>query len=443
MALRRASRVPTDLRGSGWYEILPPSVVPPKRLEGGHTADWAIVGAGFAGLAAARRLSQLRPRDRIVVLDAQRVGWGAAGRNSGFMIDLPHELNSDNYAGGRDEDLNQIAMNRAGIDFAAEAAEEYGLSDSFARCGKYHGAATGRGLKALQAFEAHLDALGEPYTTLDAAQMKEIVGTGFYLGGAFTPGAAMIQPAAYIRGVAEGLARHVEIYEESPVTAIESNGSSHMLTCPSGRISAPRVLMTNNGHLESFGFFRHRLVHVFTYASMTRPLTRGEALRLGGQSSWGLIPADPMGSTVRRIAGDRIVMRNTFTYNPGMTTSARQIARIGRAHDRSFKARFPMLSGVGMEYRWGGHLCLSLNSVPVFGEIAEGIYAACCCNGLGTVKGTFHGKLIAELAAGDTGPLVDAAVAGPAPRRLYPEPFMTLGAKARLWWMQHRAGREL
>jgi glycine/D-amino acid oxidase-like deaminating enzyme len=82
-------------------------------------------------LSAARRLSKLVPGERIAVVEAQRVGWGAAGRNSGPMMDLPHELSSENYAGGRDHDLKQIRMNRAAIEFAADAAKEYGPEAHF------------------------------------------------------------------------------------------------------------------------------------------------------------------------------------------------------------------------------------------------------------------------------------------------------------------------
>jgi glycine/D-amino acid oxidase-like deaminating enzyme len=101
-----------------------------------------------------------------------------------------------------------------------------------------------------------------------------------------------------------------------------------------------------------------------------------------------------MGSTVRRIS-DRIVVRNTFTYNPTMATNNKQISKIGHVHDRSFKARFSMLGDIAIEYRWRGHLLLSLNSMPAFGEIAERVYVAGCCNGLGTVKGTLYGMLVA------------------------------------------------
>src|SRR6476469_9365953 len=101
MGVHTAVRTPADQPVSGWYALLPPPGSP-RVLQGRHDADFVIVGAGFAGLSAARRLTQLAPGARIVVLDAQRVGWGAAGRNSGFMIDLPHELSSETYAGGDD-----------------------------------------------------------------------------------------------------------------------------------------------------------------------------------------------------------------------------------------------------------------------------------------------------------------------------------------------------
>lgn len=441
MSFLKARRTPDDINGSGWYRLLP-EPAPPWILKGSQRADWVIVGAGFAGLSAARRLAQLVPGERIVVVDAQRVGWGAAGRNSGFMIDLPHELSSANYAGGLERDLKQIRMNRAAIAFAGEAAEEYGLGQYFERVGKYHGAATPHGLRALAEFEKHLAALKEPFEHLDADAMRNLTGTSFYIGGTFTPGTVMIQPAGYIRGLARGLSAAVEIFENSPVISI-ATGAEHAIATPEGEIRAPRLILANNGHVENFGFFRRRLMHVFTFASMTRQLTDAEISALGGQRSWGLIPADPMGSTIRRIAEGRIVVRNTFTYNPDMRTSEQQIAAIGKAHDRSFAARFPMLRDMTMEHRWGGHLCLSLNSVPAFGEIEDRVYAACCCNGLGTVKGTLYGKLIADLAVGNQDPMVQDALEEAPPRLLYPEPLMTWGARAKLWWLQKRAGREL
>ncbi|MEL7346301.1 MAG: FAD-dependent oxidoreductase, partial [Pseudomonadota bacterium] len=91
--VRRAARLPRDVGVCGWNALLPPPLAP-RVLEDDTTADWLVIGAGWAGLAAARRLSQLVGHDRIVVLEAGRLGEGPAGRNSGFMIDLPHKLQS-------------------------------------------------------------------------------------------------------------------------------------------------------------------------------------------------------------------------------------------------------------------------------------------------------------------------------------------------------------
>src|SRR5262245_38299259 len=93
------TNLPSEAGVSGW-EAISHRDFPIRRLEDDIAADWLIIGAGFAGLSAARRLSQVRPGDRIAILDAQEVAKGSAGRNSGFMIDVPHNLSSGEYSAG-------------------------------------------------------------------------------------------------------------------------------------------------------------------------------------------------------------------------------------------------------------------------------------------------------------------------------------------------------
>lgn len=442
----QVTRLPRDPGPAGWNRLLP-SPPPPDPLEADITADWLVIGAGFAGLAAAHRLSQLATGDRIVVLDAVRVGDGPAGRNSGFMIDLPHDLTSDDYSGALDADVAQTEDNRRGIAHAAEMAKAFGLSDeAFTMSGKINCAATAKGMAHNAAFAGHLAAMGEPHELLDATEMREVTGTSYYQSGLYTPGTAMIQPAKFVRGVSSGLrSNRVSIHENSPVTALKRNGD-WIATTPKGRVTAPRVILAVNGHLNSFGYLPGRLMHVFTYASMTRALTADETRGLGGRSTWGLTPADPMGTTVRRISGtggDRIVVRNRFTFDPSMEVDAARIDRVAVDHDRAFAARFPMLTGVEMEYRWGGRLCLSRNGVQVIGELDEGLYSACCQNGLGTAKGTLAGALAAELAMGLTSSALTRAVGADTPAKLPPEPIAKFGAAFQLKWSEWRAGREL
>ena len=442
----RVTRLPQDPGPAGWNELLD-APTPATRLEETITADWLIIGAGYAGLAAAHRLSKEAPEDRIVVLDAVRVGDGPAGRNSGFMIDLPHDLTSDDYGGAIDSDVLQTQDNRRGIAHAAVMASEYSLSpEAFSMSGKINAAATDKGTAHNRAFADHLNAMNEPFDMLDAAQMRMMTGTTYYQSGLFTPGSAMIQPAMFVRGVAQGLrSNRVMIYENSPVIALDRHGDWVART-PKGAVTAPRVILAVNGHLNSFGYMPSRLMHVFTYASMTRALSPDDVARLGGDAVWGLTPADPMGTTVRRISGvggDRIVIRNRFTFDATMTVPDARIARVGADHDRAFARRFPMLNGVTMEYRWGGRLCLSRNNVQVVAQLDDGLYSACCQNGLGTAKGTLAGGLAAELAMGKTSAALERALAADAPTRLPPAPIANIGANLHIRLAEMRAGKEL
>ena len=111
-----ARRTPVHRGPAAWSAILPGQPAP-LPLPGDVSVDIAIIGGGFAGLAAARRLRELDPRLTVAVLEASRLAEGASGRNSGFMIDLPHELTSDDYA-GQGDDRGMIALYRHAIAFA-------------------------------------------------------------------------------------------------------------------------------------------------------------------------------------------------------------------------------------------------------------------------------------------------------------------------------------
>ncbi|MDH3538302.1 MAG: FAD-binding oxidoreductase, partial [Gammaproteobacteria bacterium] len=186
---------PANLGVSGWSAILPPRQ-PQAALQQDIDCDYLVIGAGFAGLSAARRLLQLEPSASIVIVEAEEVAAGPAGRNSGFMIDLPHALASGSYGGENSQDLRNIRMNRAAIAFAAEAAREFGFAgEAFAVRGKINAAASEQGNRHNEAYARHLDALDEPYELLDARAMRDTCGSEYYSGGLHTPGTAIIQPS--------------------------------------------------------------------------------------------------------------------------------------------------------------------------------------------------------------------------------------------------------
>jgi len=294
-------------------------------------------------------LLELRHDDRIVLLEASTVANGPAGRNSGFMIDVPHDLASDGYGGNADEDHRDIQLNRAGIQFALSIKEAYCMSDEAINlCGKVNGAVTARGTRHNDGYAKHLESLSESYTRLSASDMQALTGSRSYVDGLFTPGTAMLQPAMYIRVLAEGVETDgVQLYENSPVISLDRrNGRWHART-PCGEVKAKKIILGVNGHLESFGYFNRQLMHVYTYGSMTEQLNNDQNKRLGGHASWALTPADPLGTTVRRISGtggDRIIVRNTATFDPSLRVSESRLRSIARVHDGSFRQRFPQLN---------------------------------------------------------------------------------------------------
>ena len=125
-AVYRTAQLPENPGVCGWAALLPPRAGTPA-LSGATTADVTVIGAGFAGLSAARRLAQIDPTLTVAVLEAGVVGDGPAGRNSGFIIDLPHEVSASDYGsaalqGSRD----RIALQRRAVAFATELAAERG-----------------------------------------------------------------------------------------------------------------------------------------------------------------------------------------------------------------------------------------------------------------------------------------------------------------------------
>lgn len=442
-----ARRLPTLAGPAAWSAILGPQPAP-RPLAGELDADFAVIGAGFAGLAAARRLTQLAPGARVVVLEAGRIGEGGTGRNTGFMIDLPHELTSTDYAGENGSaDRTLIALNRTAIGFARDAVLEYGIAaEHFDPAGKVNGAGSATGHERNLRYAAHLDALSESHELLDAQAMFELTGSHYYRSGLYTPGTVMLQPAGYVRGIAAGLSPTVGIHENSPVTAFRREGARWHITTPSGGVRTPRIVMANNGQIESFGFKRGRLMHVFLFGCMTEELGPELLKRLGGRSRWGITPSDPMGTTVRRIdagqGGHRIVTRTVAEFCPDMASSDNAMRRATRVLRKKFDARFPALSAVTMDHVWSGHLCLSRNGVSVTGEIEDGVFAACCQNGLGTTRGTLTGICAAELACGTTSAITAHFAAQPEPDRLPAAPIAKLGATALLRWKEWRARKE-
>lgn len=432
---------PRNDRANGWSRMLPLRKSKPK-LEGGLDVDWVVVGAGFAGLAAARRLAENRPGDSVALLEADEVGENASGRNSGFAIDLPHNVGSalNELEGAQ----RYIRLSRAAIDHLERQVVENGIECDWSRRGKYHAAVSPRGTEEILApFARELEVLGEPLRWLDRKGIARELGTSYYDAAVYTPGCALLNPAALTRGLADTLPSNVSLFEHTPVTGIEYGSLIEVRTL-NGSLRSGRMILAVNGWAPEFGVFRGELLRFAAYASLTRPLSDDERKTLGGTADWGLTPANAFVSTTMRLTADgRILVRYHILYCPGLVMTEDDLMRARRDHLRILRQRFPMLPDVGLESTWGGFVCLSRNHAPGFGEVRPNVWSAVCQNAVGVTKGTISGLLAADKACGLENPLLADMESLGRPASLPPRPFLDWGVRLRnrfdLWWNRNEA----
>lgn len=428
----KIARLPQDDKANGWSAVLP-NREPKPALSGEHTADWLVLGAGYAGLAAARRLAENCPDQTVILVDAGEAGENASGRNSGFAIDLPHNVGSslDELDGSQ----RFMRLARYAISNLEKLVKTHKIDCEWSLDGKYHAAVSPWGVGAvLEPFAKELDALGEPFEWVEGPDLAAKLGTRHFSGAIYTPGGALMNPAALTRGLADSLPENVTLFENSPViNAVFENGIQ--LKTPGGSVRAPRMIMAANGFSEQFGFFPRKFLHMSAQGSLTRPLTKAEREAYGVGKPWGLTPANAfVGITMRYTNDHRILIRHGINYCPGQRVTESERLAAQRRHKKLFDARFPMLPDVEMEHTWSGIVCLSQNNAPGFGQLAPNVWSAVCQNAVGVTKGTFGGMLVADMATGRDNPLIEDAQLLGEPSRLPPQPFLDLGVRARLQW---------
>ncbi|MEO8242679.1 MAG: FAD-binding oxidoreductase [bacterium] len=413
--------------GNGWFNILPPPVAA-RQLEGDVAVDWIVIGAGYAGLSAARHLAGNFPDQRIALVDADRVGRGTAGRNAGFAIDLPflQESHGDLARGKRIWDLH-----RAGQDELDQLVSDHAINCQWSRRGKYMVAVGDRAIGILNKTQEFLIALGAESTALQGDALTERIGIARYRLGLYSPGTCLMNPAALTRGLAASLPENVDLYENSPITEIALSPQIAVRSAK-GSLRGKGIILATNGFTEAFGIARHSLFTIMSYASLTAPLSEVQLSKHGGTPDWGVHPVGASGATLRRTQDNRIWHRIGFTYSGTVSSTPGALARHRQLHVADFKSRFPALGEPQFEHSYAGGLCMSRNSEPLFQRLSERVFVVACQNGIGVTKGTIHGKLIADWAAGKESELLNHARAYGTPCRIPREPFLALGVSARL-----------
>lgn len=426
---------------SGWYLTSGPEL-PLVPLEADVDCECLVIGGGWMGIHAARRYAELRPDASVILVDAGRIGDNASGRCMGFAIDLAHNPRKRDFVEDVHGNRAELFVNLDGIAYLRSAVEELGVECDWDPQGKYHSAATPHGVAALVNLARAFDALGQTYRWVDRDEIRPITGSRHYIRALYHPGTVLIQPAKFLKNATRALPKNVIVHENTPIVGV-NYGRPHVFTTPDHVIRAKKVMICTAGHLIKFGFFTDTAIPVYTFASMTRPLTDAELAQVGDRSAYGLIPADSFGTTVRRTRDNRLFFRNVYAYAADFKTTFRDVMAARRHQQLAFDRRWPGLSSIGFEASWGGLLTLAQNGGMVWGELAENVYAAAFCNGTGVARGTAFGKTVAELAAGQSSPVIEVLKRRARPSRAYPKPITSLGVRLVTGWRFWKAGKEV
>jgi glycine/D-amino acid oxidase-like deaminating enzyme len=418
---------------SGWNAVLLAREASPS-LQKDLTSDVLIIGAGWTGIAAAKRWQALSPDANIVLIDASEIGEGNPGRNSGFLLEiaLAEEANPDQL-----EKMNVCNRLTASTmaDILAEI-EDTGLPVDISKAGTYRAAASEAGLKSLNNYRAFLNAAGLQFESLNQAALKSRIGTGFYQEGLFSPDCYLAQPAAAIRALAFNLPESVKLFENTPATRLTQRANGWQVQTPQATINTHKLVLANNAFSKELGIARSRLVAMYTYAGLTPVLEQSVLDDLGSESNWGLLPTHRLGSTLRRTKDGRLMLRSMHGYEKESPRS-----EIEAGLKIRLQKRFPQLPSFELKHCWGGAVGFTYNGGAVWGEFKPGLFVSAGCNGGGTVKGTLLGKLLVEAAHGlkvpDVPELFGRASWMP------PEPIRGLGFKLSSTIESHQGRHEL
>lgn len=427
---------------SGWYLAAGPELpLVPQRGE--TVCDCLVIGAGWMGLHAARRYAELQPDASVVLVDAARIGNNASGRCMGFAIDLAHNPRKQDFVEDIQGNRDELLTNLDGNAYLKSAVDDLGVECDWDPQGKYHSAATDHGVADLVCFSEALNRMGQRYRWVEREEIQEITGSRHYVRALHHPGTILIQPAKYLKNAARLLPENVVVHENTPIVSAQYGKPFHIFETASGVIRARKVIICTAAYLTKFGFYAGSAIPVYTFASMTRPLTDAEQTKAGSRDTYGLIPANSFGTTVRRTSDNRLVLRNVYSYASDFKTTLRDVEYARKQQQLAFDRRWPELASMGFVASWGGLLTLAQNGGMVFGQLAQDVFGAAFCNGTGVSRGAAFGKAVAELATGLTSPVVEILKRRAAPTKPYPKIITSTGVRFVTGWRFRQAGDEV
>lgn len=364
-------------------------------LHGSTEASVCIIGGGFAGLNTALGLAE-RGVGNVVLLEANHVGFGASGRNGGFVF--------GGFSRGEQSLLRELGPQRArdlyrgtieAMSLIRQRIERYGIACDAVDAGVVW-ANWFRDPEMLRQRQRLLaEHYGVDWQWLPQSQLRERIRSGRYHDGLFEPDAFHFHPLKYARGISDAaVGRGVTVHERSPAVALERRNAGWRVRTPGGTVDAQSVVLACGGYLAHL----HRSVDasvlpIATYVMVTEPL----GTRMGEVLTTQAAVYDT------RFAFDyyRPLPDGRLLWGGRISVLDRKPAAVKRLLYRDLLKVFPQLDGIGVDYAWSGLMSYARHQMPQIGQLQPGLWLAQAFGGHGVAPTTLAGEVIASGIAAD------------------------------------------
>ncbi|MBW2594298.1 MAG: FAD-binding oxidoreductase, partial [Deltaproteobacteria bacterium] len=359
-------------------------------FKGEREIDIAIIGGGYTGLSAALHLAE-QGTDTIL-LEAEHIGFGGAGRNVG-LVNAGLWLMPDDVVKIIGPEYGERLIETLGNspDLVFDLIEKHGIACEATRKGTLHCAHSPGGFKALKQRESQWKKRKAPVKLLSKEEAEPKIGSSAFHGALLDLRAGTVQPLAYAHGLAHAAKRAgADLFVKSPVVKVEQKGKKWIITTLDGTVTAKAVIQACQGY-AAHGFKENMktLIPFNFFQFATSPLSEKirKTILPGGQGAWD---TNLILSSYRLDAAGRLLVG-----------SVGSVDRLGHGLHKKWAKRtihkvFPQIKDVRIEYGWFGRIAMTVNHVPRFHVFGENNISVTSFNGRGIGPGTLFGKLMAE-----------------------------------------------
>lgn len=381
-----------------WANTAAPLRIFPS-LSGEVQADVVIIGAGYTGLSAAHHLAKsgLVP----VVLEANRPGWGASGRNGGVITaKFRQSFRGIDAAHGRAMAKRMYEIAHESTEIVEELVSEFGITSArLTRTGQVKAAHNHATLRAaIDEAEWMKREMGDAEVRiLDAHEVREETGSQVFVGGVLNPGSGGIHPLNYLHGLAEGLAqRGVAIYQESPALRLRREGNGVIAETPAGTVRARQVIIATNSYSDLTPATRHMQHTLVPFRSAIIATDR-----LPHNLAGNLMPTGRTYTETKRMmrwfrmVDDRVIFGGRGAFGKQDSEAAFDALR------KAMTGIFPALSDVPLAFKWSGLVGMTLDSMPHIGRLDDRTLFSMGYNGAGVAMSSLMGRYLAAFVRGE------------------------------------------